>query len=685
MDDANKDQAASPNTKAETKTASSTASDKTVVNNTETATSKKTNARSNKEQVINRVIKKRYQIEDLVGHGGMCDVYRAKDLLLEAAGDSQPYVAIKLLQKEFHDQPDAARILIREARKTQRLSHPNIIRVHDFGVDQEDYYLVMEWLDGQTLDEVIKSHRPNGLTFKSSLALLTQLTSALRYAHQNGVVHADLKPGNIMLSRDGTIKIFDFGVSRALNLNADQYAADKPEETSPVSGFTPTYASPELLDGAAPSIADDVFAFSCIAYELLSSKHPFNRKTANQAAKENITPSKPKHAPLLRWGKLKRGLNFNLKQRVTDLDQIEKSLTQSFLKPSLSVIAIVGVAGALSYGFQQMDGQLKHSQQELSRLQRENSANQDLVSLSPQQFLPMLNTIPAKQHVPKQALLRDKQRLVIDFYEKQIDDLLNNRQNAYPDYYAIQSLLQEVNRIYPDSYSLALIAEDVNQGWMGTVEALVQRLDLHLEQGRYQHSEDGDDVYTIYQDLLQVRTDYQFAPNEKSEQVFTQLFDKAADQLDVVALAQMIETGETFFANSEQQQERIARALELKTAIAAMASYKQAIADEQEAEFPYQAAEVFYQNHFSQLQERINGLTRVKTLDKMAKEVDSMAKDLPNDFSHLVETRQTMANKYLRFSDYLLKKRRTKEAGAVMKKAQDLMTKVQDARVADNA
>ncbi|GDY25319.1 serine/threonine protein kinase [Agarivorans sp. Toyoura001] len=685
MDDVNKDQTATPKKKAEQAANSSGSNDKTVVSNTETVTPKKSKAHTPNDQMLNRVIKKRYQIEGLVGHGGMCDVYRAKDLLLEAAGDSQPYVAIKLLQKEFHDQPDAARILIREARKTQRLSHPNIIRVYDFGVDQEDYYLVMEWLDGQTLDEVIKSHRPNGLSYKSSLALLQQLTSALSYAHENGVVHADLKPGNIMLSRDGTIKIFDFGVSRALNLNADQYAADKPEETSPVSGFTPTYASPELLDGAAPSIADDVFAFSCIAYELLSSKHPFNRKTANQAAKEKIIPAKPKHAPLIRWASLKKGLKFELNQRTTDLSKLEKGLTNSYFKPTFAVACGIALIGSVAYGYQQTELQFNQSQQALETLQRVELANQELVALTPQQFLPILSTIPVKQHVPKQAMLRDKQRLVIDYYEKQIDDLLNNRDSAYPDYYAIQSLLQEVNRIYPDSYSLALIAEDVNQGWMGTVEALSQRLDTNLEQGRYQHSEDGDDIYLIYQDLLQVRTDYQFAPNEKSEKMFTQLFDKAADDLDVVALADMISAGETFFANSEQQQARIARAAELKSSISAMAEYKQAIANEQEADFPYQAAEVFYQNHFAQMQERIDGLTRVKTLDKMAREVDVMAKELPNDFSHLVETRQSMANKYLRFSDYLLKKRRTKEASAVMKKAQDLMTKVQDARVADNA
>ncbi|GGB20201.1 serine/threonine-protein kinase [Agarivorans gilvus] len=656
--------------------------DKTINPNTGVSKSKDNNIKPQANQkVLKRVIKKRYQIEGLVGHGGMCDVYRAKDLLLEAAGDSQPYVAIKLLQKEFYDQPDAARILIREARKTQRLSHPNIIRVHDFGVDQEDYYLVMEWLDGQTLDEVIKSHRPNGLAFKNSLALLKQLISALRYAHANGVVHADLKPGNIMLSRDGTIKIFDFGVSRALNLNADQYAADKPEDTSPVSGFTPTYASPELLSGAAPSIADDVFAFSCIAYELLSSKHPFNRKTANQAKQQNIKPSKPKQAPLLRWPILKNSLNLDSAKRISDLDKIEKSLTKRYLAPSFSVVVIAALIGASLYGYQQLDQQLATNKQQLALLQQQNLTAQELLALSPQQFLPKLETIPADLHLPKQALLRDKRRLVIEYYEKKIDDLLNNRNDAYPDYYAIQSLLQQANQIYPDSYALALIAENISQGWMGTIEALNQRLNTHLEQGRYQHSEQGDDIYTIYSDLKQVKTDYQFSPNEKSIETFAKSFDKAAAELNVVPLAQVLEAGETFFANIDSQQQRISNGLELKHAITAMAEYQEAIDNDSPAEFPYQAAELFYQDHFQHMQTRISQLTRVKSLDKVVKELDKMAKGMPDDFSHLVETRQTIVNKYLRFSDYLLQHRRNKEARAVMKKAQDLMTKVQETHV----
>ncbi|KXI21214.1 protein kinase domain-containing protein [Photobacterium sanguinicancri] len=127
--------------------------------------------------LINTVIKGRYRIESRIGNGGMCNVYRATDLLLEAAGVANPFVAIKALQNEFINQPDAAKVLIHEAQTTQKLSHPNIIRVYDFGIDKKVYYIVMEYLDGETLDVVIQRSRPHGLPYKRAIPLLDQMMS----------------------------------------------------------------------------------------------------------------------------------------------------------------------------------------------------------------------------------------------------------------------------------------------------------------------------------------------------------------------------------------------------------------------------------------------------------------------------------------------------------------------------
>lgn len=194
------------------------------------------------ESLIGTTVKNRYEIESVLGHGGLCDVYLAKDKILESSGsETPPYVALKILQKEFASQPETARMLIREAQQTQRLSHPNIIRVFDFGVDGEIYFLVMEYINGgETLENLIQRSRPHGLKFNATLSILNQVLDALSYAHSLGVVHADLKPANVILTSEGNVKLLDFGVSKTHQLKQDQYAAKRKSENVETLGYTPT-------------------------------------------------------------------------------------------------------------------------------------------------------------------------------------------------------------------------------------------------------------------------------------------------------------------------------------------------------------------------------------------------------------------------------------------------------------
>lgn len=180
--------------------------------------------------LIGQTVKNRYEIESILGHGGLCDVYLAKDKILESSGSESPYVALKVLQKEFASQPETARMLIREAQQTQRLSHPNVIRVFDFGVDGDIYFLVMEYIDGETLESLIQRSRPNGLKYHAMLSILNQILDALSYAHSLGVVHADLKPANVILTSEGHVKLLDFGVSKTHQIKQDQYAAKRKTE-----------------------------------------------------------------------------------------------------------------------------------------------------------------------------------------------------------------------------------------------------------------------------------------------------------------------------------------------------------------------------------------------------------------------------------------------------------------------
>nr|WP_272941934.1 protein kinase [Pseudoalteromonas sp. PAMC 22718] len=158
------------------------------------------------------------------------------------------------------------------------------------------------------------------------------------YAHSRGVIHNDLKPSNIIFDSNGNLKVLDFGIAKHKSLD-DQYAVKNESEFATIGGYTPTYASPEQLKGGEASIKDDVFSFACIAYELLSSKHPFNRIAADKVPK-NTTVKKPSNCPLLLWKNLHKALSLSASQRLDSLEQISKTLKVN-LKPAILPVWLV--------------------------------------------------------------------------------------------------------------------------------------------------------------------------------------------------------------------------------------------------------------------------------------------------------------------------------------------------------
>ncbi|USD67502.1 serine/threonine-protein kinase [Vibrio sp. SCSIO 43136] len=625
--------------------------------------------------MIGRVIAGRYQLESLVGNGGMCDVYRAKDLLLESAEEDQPFVAIKILQDSLKNQPDAAKLLIKEAKKTQNLSHPNIIRVHDFGVDGSDYYLVMEWLDGQTLDEVLKGHRPHGLSLARSSTLIKQLISALKYAHENHVVHADLKPSNIMLMRNGQIKIFDFGVAQALSsLRADQYSIEPTPAPVALTGYTPIYASPERMKNVSPTISDDVFAFSCIVYELLSSKHAFGRKTAQEAWDLNLLPTKPRNASNACWKALRKGLSFHADERIGSIELLAQSLDGKNWKALGLTLALFSLVIGSGYGYYQQHIKLEQAKQKFTTLEQEISDNLQVMDSDPSYLVENLDTLSSAYHVQTLALLRKHQTEIITNYQFKISELLNEKNRAHPDYYSAQTLLEEATNLYPDSYSLALTTNNINQAWHRTTESLAHQINTRLEQGKY--GEDGQDksIFELYLELKTVKKEYPLKISDTAKKAYHKHFTQAYEQLDVITLTQLLKTADTFFVDDQELNALVTQGRSLKHSIEQMASYRQAIEDGIDAPFPTQAALQLYQSQFSELQQEIKRSTTVKKLDALTLDFDAIRQDFPAEFSYVSDTRHLIADKYLKFSDYLLKRKRTKRAQAVMKKAQKFMS-----------
>jgi serine/threonine protein kinase len=163
-------------------------------------------------------IKDRFVLETEIGHGGMGRVFKARDLRKVEAQDDNPHVAIKILNEEFKRHPLALLCLQREARKAQRIAHPNVVTVYDFDRDGTDVYLVMELLEGEPLDRILKPAEGVGIGLDDALKITQEMCRALSHAHAQGIVHADLKPSNVFVTRAGVVKILDFGIARAVKV-----------------------------------------------------------------------------------------------------------------------------------------------------------------------------------------------------------------------------------------------------------------------------------------------------------------------------------------------------------------------------------------------------------------------------------------------------------------------------------
>jgi serine/threonine-protein kinase Stk1 len=275
---------------------------------------------------------KRYKIERLLGVGGMGAVYRARDLLREQYGDPDPYVAIKTLNEEFAEYPDANALLYTEFALTSRLRHGNVIRLYAFDIDPDSQraFITMEQLKGTTLDQLLEQH-PDGLPWLEFRSITLPLLEALVCAHDMGVLHGDLKPSNVMLTRDG-LRLFDFGLGQPVKgvLNSLPRLSRKR-----IAAWTPRYAALELLNGEPLTTSSDIYGMACILYELSSGLHPYSRLTAKQAKvmEQDKTLQKPAKLPAHCWPALCTALAFDKEDRQIDAQGLLDAFTTP--KPGL--------------------------------------------------------------------------------------------------------------------------------------------------------------------------------------------------------------------------------------------------------------------------------------------------------------------------------------------------------------
>ncbi|NYZ17668.1 serine/threonine protein kinase [Azospirillum sp. RWY-5-1] len=273
---------------------------------------------------VGDTLKDRFILKEFLGAGGMGKVFKALDLRKEEAADRNPYVAVKVLKERMAGHSASIIALQREARKAQELSHPNIIKVYDFDRDGFRFFITMEYLTGRSLDRIIRSDDFGPMTQPEAAGIVGAVGAALSFAHANGFLHWDLKPGNIFVTDKGRVKVIDFGLSRAFKRAGpaeDATVADVTNfDIASLGGMTPAYASPEMIETQTADPRGDVFSLACITYELLTGRHPFGRIPSTHARDANI---RPQRIPSLRngqWQALERALAFDPKKRTDSVD-----------------------------------------------------------------------------------------------------------------------------------------------------------------------------------------------------------------------------------------------------------------------------------------------------------------------------------------------------------------------------
>jgi tetratricopeptide (TPR) repeat protein/predicted Ser/Thr protein kinase len=298
---------------------------------------------------VGDILADRFVIEAELGTGGMGTVFRALDLRRQEALDRHPHVAMKTLSADVLSRDDSLQILQREARKAQSLSHPNIVRIYDFDRDGATLFMTMELLVGVSLETTIRKNGPAGAPFSEMLPVIEQMVAALQFAHDEGIVHSDLKPSNVIILPNGRVKVIDFGIARAIPNPNEQTADHTRFDINALGAMTPAYASPEMIEGSDPDPRDDVFALACIVFECLTGRHPFGRTPASLARAGNITLTRPAAIQPLQWMALQRGLHFDRAQRTPSPSQFLSELIATGRK---SVFASKGMlfAGALGIG-----------------------------------------------------------------------------------------------------------------------------------------------------------------------------------------------------------------------------------------------------------------------------------------------------------------------------------------------
>jgi len=437
---------------------------------------------------VGAVIKDRFELLQILGEGGMGMVYKALDRRKVEASDRNPYLAVKILNDEFKNHPESLKALQREARKAQDLAHPNIVTVFDFDREGSNVFMTMEYLDGGELKDVIREN-PDGMPLEKAIYIVEGMCLGLSHAHNKGIVHSDFKPGNVFLTKNDTVKIFDFGIARAAQTKDSEAKGEKTLfDAATLGALTPAYASPEMFRGEKPDPRDDIYALACIAYELFCGKHPFNKERADQVSQKGGQAERLKVLTRRQWKGMLMGLAFDRQKRIASAEQLYELIRPK--KNRWPVIIGATTIGLSLVGYFAAPA-IKDRHFESKVAEAVKSSDDQQIGGSIQYFVKM----SSERLLVVKTKFRDE---LLSYFERQVRFFFDPAQEKY-EYPKAEDVMVEADHWYDKEKDVRLkgFVEKVEGEKNTLLSQLDKKFTEYLEAGRVLPDREKEDVFDV--------------------------------------------------------------------------------------------------------------------------------------------------------------------------------------------
>lgn len=607
---------------------------------------------------LDQRLKGRYRIEALIASGGMSDVYRAVDENLERAGSNDCQVAVKILRQALTHDPDAVSMLAREAARSMRLAHPNIIRVKDLEQDGETWFIVMELLEGEPLSRLIQRHRPRGLPWKGCRWIIRQVQDALGYSHGQGIVHADLKPSNVFLTRDGQVKLLDFGVARALKpqRQMEDYLAPRQQDETRMFGYTPAYASPSLMAGNEPTARDDLYALACITYELVSTRHPFDRRELTDAERADYPLKRPRHLPRRVWRVIRPLL------RQSNPDSSMATWARAVSPPRwrvpvavaagglLASLTLAGAQAGLGMGADR-NPSLEDRLGDLGLLSDETGARQ------------VLTALPALPELARHAVLRQREPTLSDYYTLAIKQgtqaLQDGELERIPE---TLNTVTEAGQHYPKHATITEYREQFLQRRASLVNALQEQWRQQLARGNFMAGNTLESLTDLHDRLSLLGAEIP-EPDPETRENYRSALEQAMARHDTSELSNLVMMGDRVFRKDQN--------------LAAPLAWARVQAGLTPDNTAPQSATRTPEQQLNRLEQAIAEAGSVAELDAVFEKVQALPDGDTGNAAGLRELRQSLANRYMQQARERLDERRLESAGPLLERATNLARQAQ--------